>query len=179
MEHGGTYPARVTGWGRRAPRALGLTLLAGAILAGCSTEPIEGTAFELENASGTIISTDEGPALELSGTVLNTSAAKLDGVELTMVTDESLDSYIPFGTPDFPIGTFDDFYPEDTTPSDVPAGGTRGMELHREIPLNTTSSALAEALEQPDVITVKVTWDGFEQTLSFGMVEDPDGILED
>ncbi|WP_156162254.1 hypothetical protein [Demequina iriomotensis] len=164
--------------GRLGPLVVAAALGAGG-LAGCSGDAHAGEdVFDVTDASSTIVATDDGTALRLAATVVNTSDEVLDGVQVTVVLDEATMPYLVTGAVAVPLAAVDGIYPQSSARADVPPDGALGIDFEDTRHLDPSAAGLSDVLELAAQVTLEISWDGGEQQLAYGAtVEDPDGLL--
>lgn len=171
----------ITTRARRAGLWTAVSVLGAALLIGCSAGGSGDVGVvALTDDSAEIVATQDGTALRISATVVNVSDDVLDDVVVTIVLDDQLDEHLAGpGAVDVPLLSVDNIYPADTPRSEVPPDGALGIEINDSHHLGTPRSDNAEILDLADAVTLKVTWDGGQQVLTFAApVQDPSGLLE-
>lgn len=153
-------------------------ILGAAALVGCSDGGPDADAVAVTDPSTQIVRTDEGVALRLEATVVNTSDDVLDDVVVTVVPDDALDPYLVAGAVALPGLSADHVYPQDTDRGDVPSDAAVGIQYTDTRHLTTTRTDLSAVLDLAQHVTLEVTWRGGKQQLSYTTaVLDPDGLL--
>lgn len=139
--------------------------------------------FTLTLYPTTVYEDESGTYLSFRATIVNRSSEEYRDFSATVVLDPELDQYLAAGVEPMPVMGVDIF--PDGAPELADGTGGRGMELVVD-ELVSDRAFLADAgldageiHELGEAVTLRLRWDGGEETLSYtAPVVDPDGLLD-